>query len=65
MEPINEYDSGLLICPIYGANNMGGFRKLISRIQMNNNKKLIETFILYESTSSCLSCCYLIVIKQF
>ena len=42
MEPINEYDSGLLICPIYGVNNMGGFRKWISRIQMNNNKKLIE-----------------------
>ena len=65
MEPINEYDSGLLICPIYGANNMGGFRKWISRIQMNNNKKLLETFILYESISSCLSFCYLIVIKQF
>ena len=24
---------------------------------MNNNQKLIETFILYESTSSCLCCC--------
>ena len=57
MEPINEYDSGLLICPICGANNIGGFRKWISRIQMNNNQKLIETFILYESTSSCLCCC--------
>ena len=57
MKPINEYDSGLLFCPICDANNMGEFRKWISRIQINNNKKLIETFILYESTSSCLFCC--------
>ena len=62
MEPINEYDSGLLICPIYGANNMGGFIKWISRIQMNNNKKLFEIFILYESTSSSYFVAYLIVI---
>ena len=57
MESIKEFDSGLLICPKCGANNMGGFKKWKSRIQINNSTQLIETFILYESKTSCICCC--------
>jgi len=57
MDSIKEFDSGLLICPICGANNMGGFKKWISRIQINNNAQIIDTFILYESETNCICCC--------
>ena len=57
MDSIKEFDSGLLICPICGANNMGGFKKWISRIQINNNAQIIDTFILYESETTYICCC--------